>query len=338
MTNLSTKKLMVFASIFVILTFLSIKFIGKVIGEGGELVHMDKISLLPLILIVSIVYYLLDAYRLYYILKVMEEKISYWYILKITFVNAFVSNITPMATGGGFLQLYLLNKKGVRLARATSATTMRTVIALSYFIISVPLALIFLHPIRNIMFDPQNRLYLYFGFSGYGIFLFLILKLIKKRNMKIVVKNSINFINRFREKKISFRFINKEIDIFYTGIDKLFHKPKEAILVVGITYVFMMSLFSIAYTLILNFGGNIGYVDVLLFQSIVTFFMYFAVTPGAAGIAELVYSLMYREFVPPEYLMSFTFLWRFFSVHIPMVIGVYYTYKEIMRLDFIKKK
>jgi len=52
--------------------------------------------------------------------------------MKITFLNVFVSNITPSAAGGGFIQIYYLNKYGVNIGDATAATTIRTAITIVF--------------------------------------------------------------------------------------------------------------------------------------------------------------------------------------------------------------
>jgi len=84
------------------------------------------------LLICLLFYFFFDCARFYYILKSLNITIPIKLILKITFLNIFASNITPSASGGGFIQIYYLNKYGVSIGDATAATTIRTAITIVF--------------------------------------------------------------------------------------------------------------------------------------------------------------------------------------------------------------
>ncbi|HDY75952.1 MAG TPA: hypothetical protein ENH49_05460 [Candidatus Marinimicrobia bacterium] len=68
---------------------------------------------------------------------------------------------------------------------------------------------------------------------------------------------------------------------------------------------------------------------VLAFQVVVTFFMYFAPTPGAAGIAEGGYGLLFAQLVQKSDITLITISWRLLTVYIGVLIGIFIIYKEI---------
>ncbi|MFW5736739.1 MAG: UPF0104 family protein, partial [Halanaerobium sp.] len=66
-------------------------------------------------------------------------------------------------------------------------------------------------------------------------------------------------------------------------------------------------------------------------QILVVFVMYFAPTPGAAGIAEGGYSLLFARFVAEKDLFPLLFYWRFFSKYIGIFIGVFVFFYLIIK-------
>ena len=49
----------------------------------------------------------------------------------------------------------------------------------------------------------------------------------------------------------------------------------------------------------------------LLLQTLITFLLYFAPTPGASGIAELLSAAVMSVYVPRELTPLYTLIWRF---------------------------
>ncbi len=57
-------------------------------------------------------------------------------------------------------------------------------------------------------------------------------------------------------------------------------------------------------------GIHANFVDVLLVQTLVMFLLYFAPTPGASGIAELLTAAVMSVYVPRELTPIYTLVWR----------------------------
>jgi len=68
---------------------------------------------------------------------------------------------------------------------------------------------------------------------------------------------------------------------------------------------------------------------VLAFQVVVTFFMYFAPTPGAAGVAEGGYGLLFSQLVQKQDITLLTLSWRFLTIYVGLVIGMFVIYREM---------
>lgn len=59
-----------------------------------------------------------------------------------------------------------------------------------------------------------------------------------------------------------------------------------------------------------------------------TFVMYFAPTPGASGVAEGVFGLVFAGIVTASHLVLVTLAWRFLTVYLGMLVGIVITVHE----------
>lgn len=137
----------VLMGIFFLLSFLTIYFVHRCFS-GGQF-HFDlrllSVKVIGNLVVLLGLYYLSDGLRLYFVIKAMGLHVGLPYILKLVFVNIFVSNVTPLATGGGFVQVFYLNKKGVPTGEAMAATSIRTVLA-ALILFTLTLVVIFTDP------------------------------------------------------------------------------------------------------------------------------------------------------------------------------------------------
>jgi hypothetical protein len=70
-------------------------------------------------------------------------------------------------------------------------------------------------------------------------------------------------------------------------------------------------------------GVQAHFVDVLLLQTLITFLLYFAPTPGASGIAELLSALVMSVYVRPELTPLYTLIWRMILSYFTIGFGFF---------------
>ena len=63
------------------------------------------------------------------------------------------------------------------------------------------------------------------------------------------------------------------------------------------------------------------FVDILLVQTLISFLLYFAPTPGASGLAEVLSVAVMSIYVPRALLPSYTLLWRFINSYATVIFG-----------------
>jgi hypothetical protein len=332
----------VFTFVTIILSLFSLFAIYKIAG-GADLgfYRFLKGKTLSYLFICLFFYFFFDCARFYYILKSLKITIPVKLILKITFLNIFVSNITPSASGGGFIQIYYLNKNGVSLGDATAATTIRTAITIVFFIIAVPITILVE---KNLKYIPYH-----FGFIIYTVIVMLIYILLifftvyKSRLFKIIIYFS---LKKLRKKKLISRkyfkrlstFLLRELTIYtYSMIGFLKTTPHYTVLSLIFSALFLFSSFIFSVILIKSLGYNMPVTTIIGYQIVITFIMYFAPTPGSTGIAEGAYFYIFSSFIKQNDMVVLIATWRFFTIYIGMIIGLLIFYYCIIK-DFVINK
>ena len=259
-------------------------------------------------------------------------------MVALAFVNIFVSNITPSATGGGFAQIYLLNKKGVSIGAATAGSSIRTALPIMFFTICTPIILIFDDNIKRLLPGSNFGIYVAVMVAFDLLIIWLILGLTRKPekivNIIIKIRRSFERRNLKSDSKV-FVFLDRLADetgkfsehfMMYIRGDK-----RYVLLSVLFSLTFLMALFLFPYFLIRDLNPAVSVVDIVLAQIVITAVMYFAPTPGAAGIAEAAFVAMFSNYVKQSYIVSLTFAWRFFTIYIGVLIGLVVFYIQIMK-------
>jgi uncharacterized protein (TIRG00374 family) len=336
----------IFTLIFIATSYLSVLFIQKHFGDKTVFFSFKFLSpvILLKLVILLIFYFLLDALRFLYILKTLQIYVTLGYLIKLTFINIFISNITPFATGGGFSQIYFLNKKDVSIGDAFAATTIKTVLPLIFFFITTPIILISNKTIFKIIPSSNNLIYilvlvLIYILAAYGIYKILVNTNIIKNNLSklLALLQNKNVISKKKVEKFR-NNVFLEIDIFALSI-KRYSKGNKKNILLSVIYMilYLFTLFMFPVILIKALNSNVSISKIILIQSVLTFVTYFAPTPGATGVAEGGFTLMFSSFVERNDIVSLTFLWRFFTMYLGMLIGLIIFYSEIAKIKLRRK-
>jgi len=323
------------AGLFFALSFATLYFVHHYFS-GGQLRLPPKllsVRVISSLVVLLTLYYLSDGLRLYCVIQAMGFHIAFPYIVKLVFVNIFVSNVTPLATGGGVVQVYFMKQKGMPIGEATAATSIRTILAALTLFTLTPL-IIWTEPNLFHIFSHKNLLYGIAGFSGIYLAVFWIIlfriRVIKRwlyRGLYLIT--FLKIVSRRRFKSL-FLKISRELDLFSDGFRRYFRGGAGwATLSVVFTALFLLLLFSFSVVLIRALGYQVPVLTVLAFQVVVTFFMYFAPTPGATGVAEGGYGLLFAQLVQKQDITLLTLSWRFLTIYIGVVIGIFLVYREM---------
>lgn len=321
-------KIIGFAVLFVLLSALIPLSIQK--DLNGQAEQLWRTLFTPGIIVsgaaLLAVYYLSDALRLWFTLRALGQIQPLRSMFSLVFINILFSNITPMATGGGVVQVWFLHRRGIHIGAATAATTLRTLLASLMIFLPAPFLMIGIDLLVDnpaiSTWGPWMGLFA----AIYVAFFFVLLLRLRWFMLAgatfLALLRQLHLINEHRERRWRFRFRREMIRFDYSF--RAFFKARrtDKLLALVSTAVFLIALFSFPALLLWGLGYPVDYPLILALMLVNTFIMYFAPTPGAAGIAEGVFAILFAGLASSGELFVLVLGWRFLTVHLGMIIGV----------------
>lgn len=327
---------MVFSLLFLALTFAGLytvydQFAGRSITFDDRLIAPGTLLAAAGLLLV---YFVSDGLRLYFTLRALNHRVPFWTMFRLVFINLFFSNITPMATGGGFAQIWYLHHHGVPVGRATAATTIRTILAVLFIFSLTPVFLLTLEPLdgNSITGDIGTALavliVLYLGF--FLVLLFRTRWLIGPLARLLHLARKVHLINERRHRRWQFKARREMLRLSGSFGDYLRGERRFVWLSVLFTAVFLLSLFSFPALLIYSLDYSVDYLVTVGLLVVTTFVMYFAPTPGASGISEGIFGTFFRDILSANHLILVIVCWRLLTIYLGMIVGLVVLQRELV--------
>ena len=244
-------------------------------------------------------------------------------------MGAWAGFITPLNSASGPMTMYTMRRYGIPLPVAVTSTFISFVGTILFFAIAGPLALAFgagqsLGQRGNVL-----GLSLYDLFKGSltvvaGIGLLMAVVIFFPRFVARVIHRAAEAIGRR-----SARFAER-LERLRDGIDEshrivvAFNSPRGwlavfwATLLSGVSHANKLLA---GYVALRALGLHANFVDILLLQTLVMFLLYFAPTPGAAGIGEVLSAAVMSSYVPRELTPIYILIWRLILSYITVATG-----------------
>ncbi|MFW6287273.1 MAG: lysylphosphatidylglycerol synthase transmembrane domain-containing protein [bacterium] len=254
--------------------------------------------------------------------------------VKLYLAGAFISNVTPMATGGGPFQVYFLHKKGINLGQSTMVVLTQFILRIFFFTISSLIFLIFFNDAISPGILPDSVFYVAFGVGfliAISLILFSIVPGISESliNLLFRVKKLRKFVkNNYKIKRLIAKG-RKELHEFHQSMELLVHHKGKVFLAAITTIVYWSSLFLIIPTILNGLGYDPHYLKSYVMQTIFNLVIPYTPTPGASGVAEVGFASLFISFIPRGIIGIVTFLWRFITFYLLLIIGGVFALKEM---------
>ncbi len=259
------------------------------------------------------IYWCLNGLRFQILIKGLDENVSFWVSFRAFVANLFLGAVTPFQTGGGPLQIYILHRSGVSLAKAFSGCLVGAMLTILSLVSSTIVIFLFKRDLGDLFGKSMPVIF------GVVSFIFLvamglfILSILKMEILKRIIGKSLDFLTRGRS-SITERVMG--------GLDQysecmvIYAKARKRVLVAAFFLTLAsITMLSIVAPLILA-GLNVqqDVPQVFLIQYILNFIVYFSPTPGGSGIAELSSHWMMSSATSGQGMLEFYILiWRFFT-------------------------
>ncbi|MFO7881870.1 MAG: lysylphosphatidylglycerol synthase transmembrane domain-containing protein [Kosmotogaceae bacterium] len=289
-----------------------------------------KILLYPF-LIFSVIY-VIDTIRLKLITSQLRIQISLNDAMYNSIVGYFVSNLTPMASGGQPFQAYHLTTIGVNSEDATNIFMSRFT---EFLIFSTVTVILFLKTILSLlrMSGGIASKFIILGLivAASTVFIFGLLLWKPRVLYHLLAFVDRTFIGKFLRKILKkeelLESFEKWVAKFEKSIAFLWNKKIFFILVdllLGGTVIFFQAL-SLYVVLNMVGGINIGIWDLFLLFLTLNLVVYYIPSPGASGSVEGVYNLVLSGLAfNPSKIVAGVIVWRFATFYFHIFFEIIY--------------
>lgn len=265
-----------------------------------------------------------EGINIYRTLKLLNCKVTLRSTLKYALVGFFFSSVTPSASGGDPMQLYYMKKDG--LALGDSALAILTEFS-SFQFVTVTISIIgFILNYKFIEGSIGNiKYFLALGVLINTIILATVLFMIFSKKLILVFVNFISIIlKKFNYKKTKQFKIKcfKQIKKYKAGGLLLIKNKKTLVKIILTTIVQVVLYHSIPYFIYLAFGLKASsFLEFLSLQSVLYISVSAMPLPGAVGVSEGGFLILYKLLFPASILSSAMLLSRGISFYLFVVIS-----------------
>jgi uncharacterized protein (TIRG00374 family) len=288
--------------------------------------------------------------RIWVICRALQPGVSFWTCLKAEWANLGLAMLTPSQTGGGFGQIYVLNRGGLHMGTALTVSLL-TFLGSMIVLLFMGVYSLLISRIEHLTVFFQGALLafsLVFGAlivavcwpGSLRLAVFGISTAIEKIGDQNRAPNNTDPTLNSRLKRLMNRLHNYSEKLtglcwmHQVNIRRFFIQNKASFLwVCLLSMVFLLSRSIMAF-LCLRFLGiqTSGLFHVIETQLSLIFLIYFAPTPGSSGLAEAASSMLMMDgAMPVGFVPYYHLLWRCSTLYLPSVAGLLFLARTIMQ-------
>lgn len=246
-------------------------------------------------------------------------------------MSAWAAYVTPLQSGAGPMMMYTMRRFGVPLPVAVTSTLMTFIATVAFFAIAGPLAIVFgagrsLGERGNILGLSLYDLFL--GSLGIfaGLGLLLVVVIVFPRLVRdLIEKAAVRLGRRSTRVAAGLARLSAGLDEAHASV-VAFNTPRGWLALLWATLLSGPSHANkllAGYVALRVLGIEVQFVDVLLLQTLITFLLYFAPTPGASGIAEVMSAAVMSVYVPRALTPIYTLVWRLILSYFTIAFGFF---------------
>lgn len=257
-----------------------------------------------------------DSTRLVKLAQIAGERVTLFQAVQVIHSNYFLALLTPGAAGGAVAQVLFLRHMGLSTGQATVIVLVRTILSIAFLIVCLPVA-VYTDPGLLPWLSPDAMVLAATALAGAcigGIWF------IRTHLMKRLVLAIANRLPRCTRR----RLWNVYRDV-QASVGMISSSPAGMIRVFADTGLSLLALYGIVPALFLGLGIPVDWVAVLGRMIFLNLLLYFAPTPGGAGVAEGGFIFLFTNFVPPGTVGLLAVAWRILAEYLPFAIGLYFT-------------
>lgn len=252
--------------------------------------------------------------------------------VKINMIGQLFNNLTPFATGGQVMQVYIMNKEGKRTSDSISVLTMKFVITQGMLIVFSIIMIIaqfgYLKTIFNNAFAWIAGIGIILNIACVGLF---VLAALNKNFVMKIARPIIKFLHNkihFGKHQL-FKDVDATISKFDESVEnfnnqfKFVAKNKTTIILMAIIGLMQNIIYyMITYTVYKTFGNEgTSVMQIITIQAVLMLIMTVFPTPGAGLGAEGGFLILFNSIFKNGTINLSILFWRIYIFYLPIIVG-----------------
>ena len=290
---------------------------------------------LKYILLAIILYFLSVGIKGFvnYLIVNDSNKITLKEAIKHNVIIQFFNGVTPFATGGQPMEVYLLTEHKISVSKATDYTIQSFIFYQIALVICGVIAVLY-----NFIFHifPKVKLLQQLVLLGFIINILVIIVLIlisrSKKVMNFFSNISYKICKKFKVNKTK-EEINYIFEEYYKGFKDLKKRKGLSIIGVILNMLSLICLYIIPLIIIMgiNNGSTMSIIDTLTASAYVYVIGSFVPIPGATGGIEYGFTQFYGNFIGLGTISALLLVWRFITYYVGVITGglIFYIEKRV---------
>ena len=314
--NISSKRIAMLIGLIVAVSAAVLYFTAD-IDTLSHLADFHPVSLLGVLALIAGGMYF-DALRLQRLSAVAGKSVPLPAAVRVVFGNYFMALLTPGASGGAVIQILFLKKAGVPTGSATVVVLVRTILSIFFLMLCLPVVFYF-DPQILPWFDREIIVQGSLLLVGLVVMGMVVLRTRLSDRLAVLVVKRLPARWRLRLMKV-YRDMRGALALMAASPVAV----GQAFLESGVS---LLLLYAMVPMLFAGMGAQLDWLQVMGRMIFLNLLLYFAPTPGGAGVAEGLFISSFKAFLPLGTVGVAAVAWRIFAEYLPACIGGYFTLK-----------
>lgn len=286
-----------------------------------------RLVIVALLLIVA--YWLLRALALYIVVKRYNKKIKYKKMLHQILITQFFNGITPFASGGEPMQIYMLKKSGIKVAQATNIIV-QEFIMYQIALIFIGLVVLILNAIFNFCsVDPILFNFIILGFIiNISVGLIMIFVSFSKKFSKFLVNLGLKIgvkINLIKDVEKTTKIWNEKVEEYNESGTMLKENKNLFFTCILINFLALIVFYLIPFFVFLSLGHNVGVLEAIVSSAFILIVGNFVPLPGGTVGTEAAFGEFFKKLLPvtvgTAVLNTGLIIWRGITLYLGILVG-----------------
>ena len=249
--------------------------------------------------------------------------------------DIYFSSITPSATGGQPAAAFYMTKSGIPLSQSSAVLVLNVTFYTVGLIVFTGIAFL-LRPEFYASFAPTEKLCVWLGLGFHALLAAVCILFMVSRKMVLLVGGLVirllSALHIFKNREEKMQAFRASIETYRSCLTILKRNPSLVFRLLFYSVMQRLILTPITYLVFLSMGIEASLVDVVAMQIYCTVGASAIPLPGAMGISEALYVLLFKRFIPdPNRCMFSMVLSRSVSGYLAILFCGYVTMSHHIR-------